>query len=189
MNDSLKTSLENISHSMSLSIDKTTSEIYKLPNGSYIHTYLSTINCSIATITMTKGFFTFTQQLETLPQTSSVDLTAFHYSNADLIQLGGCNSSAAQAAVTAMIPEDGKYSWDGEPAVPCCWNEDTWCVRLYHSLKEASSFNETDIIPAFQWKPKTFGEKIGSIFPSVKGTFSQHACIWVPSVCQFYYVS
>lgn len=65
--DSLNTRLENISHSLSWSIDKTTSEIYKLPNGSYIRAYLSTINCSSATITMTKGFFTFSQELETLP--------------------------------------------------------------------------------------------------------------------------
>ena len=168
--DSLNTRLENISHSLSQSFNKSTStsEVYTLPNGCYIHTYQSTINCSSATITMTKGFFTFTQQIEALPPTSSVDLTPFLYSNADLIQLGGCNSPAAQAAVTAMIPGDSKYSWDGEPAVPWCWNEETRCVRLYHSLKEASSFTETDIIPAFQWKPKTYEEKIGSIFP-VKG--------------------
>lgn len=53
--------------------------------------------------------------------------------------------------------------------MPWCWNEDTWCVRLYQSLKEARIFDETGIIPVLQWKPKIYGEKIGSIFPSVKG--------------------
>lgn len=75
--NSLNTRLENISRSLSWCIDKITSKIYKLPNASYIHTYLSTINCSSATITMTKGFFTFSQELETLPQTSTFRLNCF----------------------------------------------------------------------------------------------------------------
>ena len=79
-----------------------------------------------------------------------MDLLTFHYSNADILQLSGSTSPESQAVASATGTEESKYSWYGEPKGAWCWNEDTWCVPLYRSMKGATAFNGIEYQPAFK---------------------------------------
>ena len=164
----LEAEISDVSESLPLDLELADSEIYQLRNGNYIHTYSSTIKCSDVTLRTVDRFFRIVTRVEALPATSSVDTTAFEFGNDDILELGSGASELAEAVTHGTVIEEGKYAWDGEPAVPWCWKEGTWYVRLLHSIREASSFREIEIIPAFQWKGGNYEEKIGSHFPAIK---------------------
>ena len=98
---------------------------------------------------------------------SEINLNSFLFANDDLLRLDGESSAVSQALQSQDVGE-GKYAWEGEPAVPWCWTEDVWCTRLFHSLKEADTFRGIKLHAAFNWTSGNYIQKIATLFPNVK---------------------
>ena len=65
--------------SLDLDMDQSTSEIYRIANGTYVHVYRSssTLKCSSLNLRTANCFFNFTDNREPIPAVSSVDRTTF----------------------------------------------------------------------------------------------------------------
>ena len=111
-------------------MDQSTSEIYRIANGTYVHIYRSssTLKCSSLNLRTANCFFNFTDNREPIPAVSSVDTTTFDSGvrSWHLSSVGGC------------VPWESRRVHVGRGA--CCSMVLDRSVRLYHSIKEAVGF-------------------------------------------------
>ena len=111
-------------------MDQSTSEIYRIANGTYVHVYRSssTLKCSSLNLRTANCFFNFTDNREPIPAVSSVDRTTFDSGvrSWHLSSVGGC------------VPWESRRVHVGRGA--CCSMVLDRSVRLYHSIKEAVGF-------------------------------------------------
>ena len=125
----------------SLSVPYERSTIFRLPaaTGMFAHLYgpKAPISCSKALLSVTSSFFNYETSLETLPDTSSIDVRPFVYSNADLLVLDKGNTAVAgviAAGGGAGVDDIGKYHWATAADVAWDWDEKVWAKRLFHCL-------------------------------------------------------
>ena len=100
--------------SKSLDLDTSTSKLYQLPSGLYVHTYSSTLRCSSLSLEKANHFFDFVVAIEQLPVTT-IDTKSFHYGNDDLVRLD--ETSTVSDIVACEGSDEGEYACRRLPGV------------------------------------------------------------------------
>ena len=157
--------------SCNLGVPYDTSQICQLPCG-YVHVYgpKCPLSCSSVNLTQASAFFKFetAETKVTLPQTSTIDVKPFDYSNADLLYLDSGNKEVMDTVQAKQ--KNTKYVWLATPDHPWVWPESVWVERLLHCLQGSSVLKGLEVVPAFRWWPKTYRVEVSILFPNVGST-------------------
>lgn len=162
-NETLILKIEDVEES--LQIKYTKNVIRRLVNGLYVHVYGHYFKCSDVSLSDVDTFFDFTESHLDLQECGIVNVRPFIHSNSGLQDEPQDNERNEVSKVIKKISaNEGKYFWVNDPAMSWSWNENVWSTRLFHCIKESPKFSRTKIIPAYQWHPRSYGNKLKELF-------------------------